>query len=116
MTVKAGETISLGGVLSGLDGATVWGIASSMRERDNEANVAALEASLTPTTDFATSGNYAVFLYGSSAVTAPLAPAATQNERVWLMDIRIFDIANPDPVLFSDTIVVRIQRAISQGV
>ena len=112
--IKAGGTFSKAGIVKKLDPSVAWGAACSLVDRDTRLTKIAATVTFAKATDWTTSGNWNISVYLPQATTLTMGPlTADQVSRVWEMDVKFFDTANPDPVIFTETIQLAAERTVS---
>ena len=113
----AGATFSYAAVLPGLDPSVTWGVASAVKDRATGAALTTITAAIIRAADLPSgsgfsdaalaamiaNGDHVVTLQALHSDTVTWAPSAGQASRVLTIDVKFFNVAAPDPVLFTDT-------------
>ena len=114
--LKAGSTFAYAGLVSGLDPSIAWGASANVLSAPNAASLGAntaLTVTLAKASDFVTSSNWSLTLYAAGAVTSVWWGGVRNSGGVVLFDVKFFNTASPDPVIYSETVAVKLWPAVT---
>lgn len=114
ISIKAGETLSYGGTITNLDPTIDWGASIAFKPSVGGAAVTpAATLTLVHALDYSTTHNWDILIYAAPATTLAWFGATTKPSLLLSFDIKFFDTADPNKVIYTNTNQLSIEKAIT---